>query len=558
VLAAVHALHESSGGVCHGALGPERIVVAPDGRVFVVEHVLASALDCHTTSTQEQFWRDYRVAIVEEDETPRFGQRTDVLQAGLITLALVLGRLLRRDEFPRQVGGLLLGATETGPLGSRMPVGLGLRAWLARALQLGSKDSYATVGQALKGLEQVLEGVDGYAADSTAVAAAGPGGFRRPSRRGGTGSERVRAPRRRRTSRAEPRDRRATECLVTVAGVGRQDGHDRLKGPGITLRERSPAGRGIHRPARDVTRARGRALARHGVGCDGGAGLGGLADDPGRRGLHCRRCPFAACDDAEVRNAPRRDAGSDPVPLRHVATGTGRHPARAYPGNAGAADVRRRGVAETPRSRPSGELIVRRAAPHSRGGRPEHLALTRRRRRNRPAAVAAQPAASEIMDPTPAGPPPPAAPDNTALPAPAAAQGASPATPPGRRGERRTGSAGNRRTAPRVERAVRCPVGRISVTAPLSMLINEKGYQLGVSPGAAIPLPVGRHDIELVNESIGFRETRSVEVTAGRTLPIVVTLPKGTVSFNAIPLGGRTARRSARPRRERRDGCRAA
>jgi serine/threonine-protein kinase len=162
------------------------------------------------------------------------------------------------------------------------------------------------------------------------------------------------------------------------------------------------------------------------------------------------------------------------------------------------------------------------------------------------AAADARPAASEIaMDPTPAGPPPPAAPVNTGRGAGArtAAQGAALATPPGGSGANAAqppaanpadaGARGGAAAPPAAPPAV--PVGRISVTAPLSMLINEKGYQLGVSPGNAIPLPVGRHDIELVNESIGFRETRSVEVTAGRTTPIVVTLPKGTVSFNAIP-----------------------
>ncbi len=67
------------------------------------------------------------------------------------------------------------------------------------------------------------------------------------------------------------------------------------------------------------------------------------------------------------------------------------------------------------------------------------------------------------------------------------------------------------------------------------MQVIEKGYALGASPGNPISLPVGHHEIELVNESIGFRATRAVDVSAGRTVPIVVSLPKGSVSFNAIP-----------------------
>jgi serine/threonine protein kinase len=37
-------LHETGADICHGALAPERIVITPEGRVAVVEHVLGAAL----------------------------------------------------------------------------------------------------------------------------------------------------------------------------------------------------------------------------------------------------------------------------------------------------------------------------------------------------------------------------------------------------------------------------------------------------------------------------------------------------------------------------------
>jgi hypothetical protein len=156
------------------------------------------------------------------------------------------------------------------------------------------------------------------------------------------------------------------------------------------------------------------------------------------------------------------------------------------------------------------------------------------------AAVEMQPASPDAStDVTPAGPP--AAPAQRAE-----GRGAGPGAPapgtaaPGREGANGAVTPGVKppdanaaAPPPAAPPAVR--EGRIAVTAPLPVFIIEKGYQLGVSPGNGISLPAGRHDIELVNESIGYRETRPVDVIAGKTVSIVVNLPPGNVSFNAIP-----------------------
>ena len=42
---AIAIFHETMPEICHGALSPERIVVTPEGRVVIVEQVLASALE---------------------------------------------------------------------------------------------------------------------------------------------------------------------------------------------------------------------------------------------------------------------------------------------------------------------------------------------------------------------------------------------------------------------------------------------------------------------------------------------------------------------------------
>ncbi|HET9568763.1 MAG TPA: hypothetical protein VFP16_10365, partial [Vicinamibacterales bacterium] len=42
---AVAVLHDKAPDVCHGAIGPERIIVTPNGRLVLVEYVLGSAIE---------------------------------------------------------------------------------------------------------------------------------------------------------------------------------------------------------------------------------------------------------------------------------------------------------------------------------------------------------------------------------------------------------------------------------------------------------------------------------------------------------------------------------
>jgi serine/threonine-protein kinase len=45
----------------------------------------------------------------------------------------------------------------------------------------------------------------------------------------------------------------------------------------------------------------------------------------------------------------------------------------------------------------------------------------------------------------------------------------------------------------------------------------------------------GRHEIDIVNEALGYRTTRVVQVPAGKVAAIAVEMPKGTIALNAQP-----------------------
>lgn len=81
------------------------------------------------------------------------------------------------------------------------------------------------------------------------------------------------------------------------------------------------------------------------------------------------------------------------------------------------------------------------------------------------------------------------------------------------------------------------PPGGISITLPIQVQIFEGGRFVGTNDRERVPLAAGRHQLELVNESLGFRSTEAVNVPSGKTVRLAVPLPSGTLNINAQPWG---------------------
>ncbi len=77
--------------------------------------------------------------------------------------------------------------------------------------------------------------------------------------------------------------------------------------------------------------------------------------------------------------------------------------------------------------------------------------------------------------------------------------------------------------------------GWITVSAPAELQLYENGKLLGSSEMDRLMVSAGSHQIELVNESLGYHMTRTVQVTPGKVSAIKLDLPKGTLALNAIP-----------------------
>lgn len=128
-------LQQYGEGGGHGALAPSRIIVTPEGRLMIVEHVLGPALERLQLSASRL--RSELAIAVPPTAAVHFSldSRTDYFQLGLIALSLLLGRRVGPDESQESMARLLEQVGQTADRDSPV-LFRRLRAWLERALQL--------------------------------------------------------------------------------------------------------------------------------------------------------------------------------------------------------------------------------------------------------------------------------------------------------------------------------------------------------------------------------------------------------------------------------------
>jgi hypothetical protein len=161
-------LHENARDAAHGLVALERLIVTPQGRLVIAEHVCGAAVE-QMQYGRERLWHEFRVAMPPSAGIPRFDQRADVTGIGVVALSLVLGRPLKDDEFPRRVGDLLNDARERTALGDEQPLSPALRSWLARALQVDVRRAFASAPEALAALDELSADGSMYVAAPVAL-----------------------------------------------------------------------------------------------------------------------------------------------------------------------------------------------------------------------------------------------------------------------------------------------------------------------------------------------------------------------------------------------------
>lgn len=461
-------LHENARDAAHGLIAPERIIVTPHGRLVIAEHVCGAAVE-QMQFGRERLWHELRVAMPPSAGIPRFDQRADVTGIGVVALSLILGRPLRDDEFPRQLGDLVAGARERTALGDEQPLSAPLRSWLSRALQIDVRRAFASAPETLAGLDEICAEGSAYVAAPVALETF-------LSRYASA----VLAP-------VAPAPAAAVPVMVTppqpmtsapaYADADQQEVDDagvKDLAEMLGLPEGTDLQSALFNPAEPFT------VEAPAVAAPAASG--------GGRG---RRAWFAAAAAVVILGAAGvagyRTIAVEPAPAMATLTVQSNPP-----GVPVFVDGVERGATPARITLAAGAHIL-----ELRRGVPRVIPVT----------LTAGADVSQYLEfvETPAA---------AALPAPEIAP------PP---------------AAPVPQNAGAPLAGWITAKLPFAAEIREKGQLIGTTDTDRLMLAAGPHQLEFVNETLNYRVSRSVQVVAGRVLPISLDLPTGSVNLNAAP-----------------------
>jgi serine/threonine protein kinase len=589
---AIAALHAHDHEIAHGALAPERIVITPRAQLTVVDHAAGSALE-HLKFSHQRYWKDLRVALPRSAGLPHFDHRVDVMQIGVVALSLILGRLIHDDEYPAKLPELVGSAWAISDAGDLQPLPPGMRAWLSRALQIDLRHAFTTAAQASAEFDRMLS-ADGHAAepaglerflaryyshvpqDQPQIPAAPspvvvPAALRveRPAEPAAAAPRSPYA-----IPRIEPAPTVEAPRPVTENAPLRADTGSRpvveaamprnvVEMPGPRLVEPvnrfDVTSRSVVEPAPSRVTAPPR------------------TDAPSRFDLTPRTVDAVAprieftSSDVEAHEMPKPAPAAMSRKSMVVAAavvlvalaGGGIVAARRYAA-AGAGAAAGTGTL-TVNSNPTGAQVV--VDGESKGVTPTTLTLQAGTHalelrgvgepRTMSVAVTAGAQLSQYIElangPSTMGKlqirtdPPGALVTIDALP-----RGTSPITignlDPGEHAVVLTSDAGSVTQSVTIEAGTTSSLvvplavreaspqsGWLSVSSPVDVQLFENGRLLGSSQSDRIMVPSGTHQIDLVNDTLGYRMTRSVQVTPGKVASVAVKLPMGSVAINAIP-----------------------
>jgi len=571
---AVAMLHENMPDVAHGAIAVERLVVTPGARLIVVEHVMGSALE-QLRYSQERYWRELRIALPRSPGLPQFDHRADVTQLGVVALSLILGRRLHDEEGPSRLGDLVSSAWAVSARGGLEPLPAGLRAWLMCALQLDARHSFSSAIDAQEELERVLGESDYFAAPATLES------FLERYRAATAPVAPVAAP----VAISEPLPRLIhVPVPEPVHAASPEPKHMAVTSRPIvspapqTSVELRPAV--VPTPAPPVASVPPPARTHAPVLAQPPVPLACLAPI-------APPVPVLAPSSGAVQKAPAAIAAPLDLPpaLRDTpvspVTRNRRQVVAAAAALIALIALAGAGVTATRRNTPSptmndGTLIMSTNPPGAklfvdgveRGVTPLTVMLKVGAHalelrgdgpsRAMPITMTAGAQVSQYIElPTtastsghlqvrtePAG---------AKVSVDGVSRGTSPVTvadlPPGEHAVLLESEHGSVKQNVSIEAGITsslmvplnattdgAPVsGWIAVTAPADVQVFENSRLIGTSQSDRLMVSAGRHDIEVVNETLGYRAVRTVQVSPGKVTPIKIDFPKGTIALNAVP-----------------------
>ncbi len=139
----------------HGAIGLERVVLHPRGRIALADYPFAPVLE-RLEFSAEFLWRELHLAMPPGPEPIRFDGRADVAQVAVMLVELALGRRLAADEYPDRLPELAAEVREIADIRGGPALAEALSEWLDLALPGAAPNGFAGAAEAQAELEERL------------------------------------------------------------------------------------------------------------------------------------------------------------------------------------------------------------------------------------------------------------------------------------------------------------------------------------------------------------------------------------------------------------------
>ncbi|MDQ3068610.1 MAG: hypothetical protein M3R55_02630 [Acidobacteriota bacterium] len=154
-LASLQRVENVSGASGHGAIAVDQVLVSETGALTLTDYGFGTAL-AGLQWTREALWRRFRIAMPPAAGLARFDHRVDVTQAAVVLCALLCGRLLRADEYPRDLDAIVSEAVLRSCADAPREDRERLTAWLRGATELESRNAFQSAGAARLALHEAL------------------------------------------------------------------------------------------------------------------------------------------------------------------------------------------------------------------------------------------------------------------------------------------------------------------------------------------------------------------------------------------------------------------
>src|SRR5229473_3937663 len=133
------ALLQTSTGLTHFIVAPERVVITPRGEVVIVEAALAGAIEALVASNEIP--KGLRLARSDADARQE-GPRVDITRIARIGISLMLGRALDADENVDALSSVLGEVADVAAIRAGDGFSTALRLWLEQAVTIDADASF--------------------------------------------------------------------------------------------------------------------------------------------------------------------------------------------------------------------------------------------------------------------------------------------------------------------------------------------------------------------------------------------------------------------------------